>query len=208
MPAPKLPSSAPIFYLYFLTIRHTGTHFGFNFLKNIGKNSGTDYFHLHINENVDGRLEKYAGYWNPDFAGFLKSKVLFTARDPYLGGIRVSGIMENVKSSQENVDKLAKEWNHFINLKLIPKQEYRILDIGCRESDRYKHLCEITNFLGIDPDKWPDLRKYADEWAPVNTTNNKYKDHYLATGELPSKIDYSGLKPAYEWYANLKTNDK
>ena len=143
-------------------------------LFNLRKNSGTDYFHLHINENIDGRLEKYAGYWNPDFAGFLKSKVLFTARDPYLGGIRVSGIMENVKSSQENVDKLAKEWNHFINLKLTPKQEYRILDIGCRKSDRYKHLCEITNFLGIDPDKWPDLRKYADEWAPVNTTNNKY----------------------------------
>ena len=153
-------------------------------------------------------MEKYAGYWNPDFAGFLKSKVLFTARDPYLGAIRVSGIMENVKSSQENVDKLAKEWNHFINLKLTPKQEYRILDIGCRESDRYKHLCEITNFLGIDPDKWPDLRKYAGAWASVNTTNSKHKDHYLATGELPSKIDYSGLKPAYEWYANLKTNDK
>lgn len=208
MISPKLHSFAPIFYLYFLTVRHTGTHFGFNFLTNIGKKSGTHYFHLHLNENIDGRLEKYAGYWNPDFAGFLKSRVLFTARDPYLGAIRVAGVMENVKSSQANVDQLVREWNCFINLDLMPKQEHRILDIGCREADRYKHLCEITEFLGIDPNQYPDLKKFADEWMPVNITVSEHKARYIETGELSSKIDFSGLEPAYEWYANLKTNDK
>lgn len=138
----------------------------------------------------------------------LKSKNIFTARDPYLGALRLSGRMDNVKSSQENVDKLVGEWNQFLTL--YPQLNHRFLDIGCREPDRYDHLCDLATYIGVDSNQWPDLRQFANTWLPanVNTENQQYKEHYLATGELPPKIDYSGLEPAYEWYANLKTNDK
>lgn len=185
------------FDLYIVTVRHTGTHFGFNFLTNIGKVAGVDYFHMHVSPQIDTK-----------FSNLQKAKTIFTARDPYLGALRLSGRMDNVSSSQQNVDKLASEWNHFLTL--YPKLDYHFLDIGCRESDRYNHLCDLANYVGVDPDDYPDLQKFADTWLPanVNTENQQYKEHYLATGELPSKIDYSGLDLAYEWYANLKTNDK
>jgi hypothetical protein len=91
--------------LFFLTVRHTGTRFGFKFLSSIGLNSssiglnsGSGYFHLHVSGAMkrDMTPESTHGY-------LLKEKVLVMARDPLLGALRVSGQMANVKSSQNNV---------------------------------------------------------------------------------------------------------
>ena len=187
--------------IYIITVRHTGTHFGFNFLTNLGKKSGQDYFHAHVSDAYD-MDDRYPELLNPD------TKTIFTIRDPYLGALRLAGRMDNVQSSQENVNKLAREWTRF--LELVPKIDHCLLDIGCRDFHKYNHLCEVAEYIGCDPNNYPDLKKFAEEWKPANenSENKQYKDHYLATGNLPPKIDFSALEPAYEWYANLKTNDK
>jgi hypothetical protein len=187
--------------LFFLTVRHTGTRFGFKFLSSIGLNSGSGYFHLHVSGAMkrDMTPESTHGY-------LLKEKVLVMARDPLLGALRVSGQMANVKSSQNNVDGIASEWNSFIDL--LPNINHHIIDIGCPEAMRYEHLCDAARFVGVDPDRWSDLKQYAENWTPtgVNTENHEIKARYLENGTLPSQIDYSGLDRAVAWYKNLPTN--
>jgi len=191
---------------FFLTVRHTGTNFGFQFLTNIGLTHNDNYRQLHVEGYAKNAVTPYEVNGIAPF-----TKILTTARDPLLGAIRLSGTMADairVKASQRKIDHLAWEWNYLIDL--LPKIDHHIIDIGCHESERYKHLCNAARFIGINPLDWPDLNRFAEAWMPVNVGKDpcaqQTKLHYLETGELPTQIDYSGLNRAVAWYKNLPTN--
>jgi len=181
--------------LFLLTVKHTGTHFAFNFLTNLGMAIGSQYSHLHVTDYLPKKRK---------YERILNSKVLLTARDPRLGALRVAGQMQNIQSSQQNVNVLATSWGVFLDL--LPKINHHIIDIGCVPEQRHSHINSAIEFLGRKP--LPDLNKFVDSWTPanVNKENKEYKITYLETGDLPPKIDFTGLDRAYEWYKSLPTN--
>jgi len=180
--------------------------------------SGAGFFHCH---SPSCAIEE----WNNGNREIIFStKCLVTARDPYLTGIR------HIHNNQP-VFLAARHWNSFLQ-SLDMLQKHFILDVGCREKDRVQHLRDAAEFLGKDPSQFEEaIEAYANNWVPLNVTNNEIKQHYIETGELPKiqtrklprdgskilpkgefietilKIDWSAFDDAVAWYKSLPTND-
>ena len=192
------------------TVPHTGTHFAIEFLKCLGIEhaSGTGFFSIHP------KRTRITDWENGGWFTIANTNCVVTARDPYLTHIRY---IHNNHDVSDNV----KSWDCMINA-LPHLRSYKILDIGCRVEDRYDHLCEIAEFVGVYPKAYRELIEvYADAWMPLNDSENEIKKQYLETNSLPTtqtlelpsgdtkenEIDWSELDFAIDWYKTLPTND-
>lgn len=185
------------FTMCLTTVPHTGTVFAERLLDQIGLPPHNSYTGMHWNPYP---------YVLPD-----EPKLLITARDPYLTALRF--ITEG-----DTIEPVALAFDNCIaNLYNV---DHYLLDIGCRETDRLEHVCNLARFLDIDPDLHMEkLVPFVEAWKPVNTTkevlsrglfaegteNNKAE--YLETGKLPNGYDWNVLDNAVTWYKSLPTND-
>ncbi len=203
--------------LSLLTVTHTGTNFAIAFLELLGipHNAGRNYTHIHASPELSPSMEKR-------YKELVGTKCIVTARDPLLSGIRY--IHNGAKVSQ-----IAGCWEVF--LEILPWMDAFILDVGCREEDRVEHLCDLARHVGKDPEEYMDaIVEYADNWKPLNVTDNEDKQRYLESGVLPEKqvihihrklvprretvettltkkIDWAAFDDAVAWYKSLPTND-
>ena len=187
------------------TVPHTGTHFVYNFFDLIGvepdpgtcTKKGAAYYNiLHasipVKEMTQAPRDRYTQHF--------KRKTIVTARDPYLSTIHHLDL-----STTRGVDYVATVWDTFLDI--LPTINYHIIDIGCKEENRYQHLCSAADFLSLkisyDKDK---VKKFADEWQPANYRNNEMKSNYLKSGKLPEGHDWALFDRAVDWYKGLPTN--
>jgi hypothetical protein len=126
--------------------------------------------------------------------------VVVTARDPYLSAIRW------INRPGRTVEDMGWAWQHFF--KVLEKRQPFVVDIGCRETDRVKHLCDLGDYLEVQYDA-KDVQNFANAWKPENSINTGAKQAYLTTGTLPHprKGSWDLLDGSVEWYKNLSTND-
>ena len=203
--------------LSLLTVTHTGTHFAIAFLEllDIPHNAGRNYTHHHAAPDLTpSMVERYENMMN--------TKCIVTARDPILSGLRYI-------HNSAPVTQIAGCWDVF--LEVLPWMDAFVLDVGCRESDRVQHLCDCARHVGKDPDDYMDaIVEYANNWKPLNVTDNPDKQRYLEEGILPEtqvvnihrklvprretventltkEIDWSAFDDAVAWYKSLPTND-
>jgi len=162
-------------------VPHTGTHFA-EALLNIADLT-YDTIHWQPHSRPTGKYKK----------------TITTVRNPYLAGIRWLSI-------GQQPERLADSWATCI--KHLPALDHFILDIGCREADRFTHVCDAITFAGGDPELHKDaLRQFADNWEPLNSSNTDNKLRYLADGALPNGYDWGKFNPIADWYSKLETND-
>jgi hypothetical protein len=175
-----------------LTVPYTGTHFTRMLL-----------------ELVDARAQLFGKAYVPtahwldeniaeDWDKIMQTKVLVTARDPYLSAIR------SIKTGQENpVAFIADAWD--VCFTAMDKMNYFIFDIGCAKQDRLSHAQNAIKFISIDLDLG-QIDDYIDDWTPENESVSEHKTKYLETGELPEGYDWSMLDSAVDWYKLLTTH--
>ena len=177
------------------TVPHTGAHFALDLLRNVEMQN---VLHHHWRTQPKALPQR-------------SSKFLITARDPYLTALRYI-------YNGDSMENVAKSWEVCIgNLYNI---DHFIIDIGCREEDRLEHICDAVKFLDISPDQYmTELESFANEWKPLNTTEEaaarglgvggaeNNKAIYLETGKLPNGHDWDTLTDAFDWYRSLPTND-
>lgn len=193
------------------TVPHTGTHFATKFLDTLGiersrqykpfpLSSKTHWWRCHAAQGPSGDCAEHDV---ADSAIIPAAKLVVTARDPYLSAIRYFG------PGRRPMAKLKYRWDTFLSVLEERKKPYFILDIGCREKDRYQHLLDLAEYTGVSYDE-DVVRKYADSWKPENATDTSAKAAYLANGVLPElECDgtWSMLDDAVAWYKTLPTND-
>lgn len=177
-----------------LTVPFTGTHFVQGLLQTVsasGDPSSRTYVpDQHWTDSLTS-LE-----WNK----VKQTKVLITARNPYLSALR------NIKIRLENpIEAKAAEWKTCINS--LPELDYFIIDIGCPKENRLEHALNAFRFIGTNPEQYMHLIvPYVENWIPQNESTSIYKTKYLETGELPEGYDWNLLNEAVEWYNKLLTN--
>lgn len=200
------------------TIPHTGTHFASKFFNTLGIAELKEVDPLNRNRGVLRPIMQEHNHWwrchaaqgpSGDDAAFARSmfisakKLVVTARDPYLSAIRY------FSPGRRPMSKLLHRWNRFLHVLENAKYPYFVLDIGCREKDRYAHLLDLAEFLDIPYEK-SVVEEYASNWKPENASNTGAKQKYLQTGTLPN-LECDGswnmLDEAVEWYKSLPTND-
>lgn len=176
------------------TVPHTGAHFVVDLLRIIDIQ---DILHYH--------WRAYSRAFPP------VSKFLITARDPYLVGLRYI-------SNGDRIEDASLTFNECI--RNLYNLDHYIIDIGCRKEDRLEHVCNMANFLNINPDPYMEkLELFVEAWKPVHTTEEAAlrgtiiegseinKMRYLESGALPQDYDWSVFDTAVEWYNSLPTND-
>jgi len=187
------------------TVPHTGTHFIAEFLTVLGMKSHVNNTSL-VPANKFCRIHSYrttikdvpGGYYSK----LLNSKVIVAARIPYMTVFR--------RIAQENsihtVDTHAERWNCFLDV--LPELDHVVLDITCREEEKYIQLVNIAKHVNqYSPDKEQLIQAYADAWKPQNVSDTVYKKEFLETGALPEGHNWSRFDRAVEWYKSLPTND-
>ncbi len=122
-----------------------------------------------------------------------KRKIIVTARDPYLCGIRYT------KGS--TVEAAAKEWD--IMLDRLSEIDHFVFDVAC--SDRRAHVNDLFNFINEVPHF--DTEKFVNDWTPIKASRSPLKEEYLESGKLPEGHDWSQLDRAVNWYNSLTTRD-
>ena len=175
-----------------LTVPYTGTHFTRTLLEVAGAHpypQGKIYVpHAHwLDANVAA-----------DWAKIVQTKVLITARDPYLSAIRC------IKTGQENpIDFIADAWDVFFTG--MNEMEYFVFDIGLSKEARLGYARNALNFVSTDLylDRIDD---YINRWEPMNESVTEHKTEYLKTGKLPENYDWDKLDNAVEWYNSLTTH--
>lgn len=186
-----------------VTVPHTGTHFAIELLKTVGlehrsgskgikHNTTFNFFHVHWPHDI-------MVDWTEAVRNKVHTdKVIITARDPILTGIRYI-------SSGKPITEIAKHWNAFLEYEA--DFDYFALDVGCLEEKRYEHVCNALRYIEVDPVPFADdLKAYADAWTPLNSKDSDIKQHYLKTEELPDGHNWSIFDEAVAWYKNLPTN--
>lgn len=175
-----------------LTVPYTGTHFTQILL-----------------ELVDARAQLFGKAYVPtahwldeniaeDWDKIMQTKVLVTARDPYLSAIR------SIKTGQENpVAFIADAWN--VCFTAMDEMNYFIFDIGCSKQARLSLAQDAIKFIGIDMEPGR-IDSYIDNWAPENESVSEHKTKYLKTGALPNGYEWNKLDKAVEWYKALTNN--
>jgi hypothetical protein len=161
-------------------------------------------------ELVDARAQLFGKAYVPtahwldgniaeDWDKIMQTKVLITARDPYLSAIR------SIKTGQENpVAFIADAWN--VCFTAMDEMNYFIFDIGCSKQVRLNHAQDAIKFIGIDVDL-DRIDNYIDNWTPENVSVSEHKTKYLETGKLPSGYDWTILDAAVNWYKALTTHE-
>lgn len=174
-----------------LTVPYTGTHFTRTLLQIAGAMPFPQSYsyvpHAHwLDENVA-----------EDWAKIVQTKILITARDPYLSAIRA------ISTSQENpVDFIADSWA--VCFTCMNETDHFVFDIGGPKEKRLAHARDAINFIGAkEIDRIDD---YIARWEPANESFNDHKSEYLKTGKLPSGYDWTVLDTAVNWYKALTTH--
>lgn len=183
------------------TVPHTGTNFTGKFLEEIGIESGEGWWRSH-----SPRIHPDDMSGGQRFMEDIVRDIPFlvgTARDPYLTAISYFG-----RSRHANISLVQWSFQNYFNM--IQSRDHFILDIGCREADRYEHLCELTDYLKVTHNN-DVVKAFAERWEPENASENPAKDAYLADGTLPrpgAGESWDLLDEAVEWYKKLSTNDQ
>ena len=185
--------------IYLHTVPHTGTHFVMKAFTNVFKlEKCKDWYRTHTPRAMPGHLKVHE---QEMIDSALRAPiVVVTARDPYLSAIRWLG------RPGRTVQDMGWAWQHFF--KVLEKRQPFIVDIGCREADRFKHLCDLGDYLGVEYNI-KDVQEFANAWKPEYSSDTGAKKSYLQTGVLPHprKGSWNLLDEAVEWYKNLNTND-
>lgn len=177
-----------------LTVPYTGTHFTRILLEVAGAmshpRSKVYVPHAHwLDANV-----------TEDWTKIMQTKVLVTARDPYLSAIR------SIKTGQEDpIEFIANAWE--LCFTGMNEMDYFVFDIGSPSAARrLAHAQDAMNFIGIDDEMLSRIDDYVERWEPANESFNVQKDEYLNTGNLPEGYDWSLLDNAKAWYRALTTH--
>ena len=182
------------------TVPHTGTNFAGKFLTEIGIEKDTGWWRLHAS-----RIHPDEMTGGQRFMEDIARDIPFlvgTARDPYLTTISYFG-----RSRHANIS--LSQWSFLNFFNMIESRDHFILDIGCREADRYEHLCDLADYLKVTYDA-DVVKAFAERWEPENVSDNHAKDAYIADGTLPrpgAGESWDLLNDAVEWYKSLLTND-
>jgi hypothetical protein len=181
------------------TVPHTGTHFVESAFEAVGLERGKDFCRAHAPRVHKKAL--YPSHANQLYTALTAKKLVVTARDPYLSAIRWVTTAPN-----KTVLQMSFAWDHFFDT--LSRREYFIVDIGCREQDRFDHLCNLVSYLDVDY-RIDDVKKFAEAWKPEYSSNTGAKQRYLKTGELPNSNlgKWSLLDDTVAWYKRLPTND-
>lgn len=181
------------------TMPHTGTNFIVKFFEAIGQEQTKTWrrwhaFQIHPKEITDGQL-------------FIEQRIkntpglVVTARNPYLSAIR-----HFHSSSNGNLIDLHYGWGRFFDM--IESRGHFVVDIGCKEENRFDHLCDLVKYLNLECDT-DIIKQFADKWKPENTSDSKAKNDYLKNGTLPvlkHGESWDLIADAVSWYKSLPTN--
>lgn len=175
-----------------LTVPHTGTTFVRTLLTKVGADSDP-YAKAYV-PNAHWLDEGIAETWDK----IVQTKLIITARDPYLSAIRA------IKTNEENpVEWIADAWT--LCFDAMSKTKHVVFDIDCPEQTRLSCAQNVVKFIGID--LYSDrIDGYVEKWIPQNESHSEHKTEYLETGKLPEGYDWSLLDTTVEWYKALTTN--
>lgn len=196
-------TQTPRIILY--TVPHTGTNFVASFFKHLGLESPDHWFRYHTARCHPDNLHKSA-FRITGVRALEAEKLIVTARDPYLSAIRWIGDSDYEEDSgdRRTPQQMAWSWGHMFDV-LKKRDDYFIVDIGCRQSDRLELLREAADYMEIDYNM-ADIESFAEAWKPQNSSDTGPKQAYLRDGTLPDG-DWHYLDDAVAWYKSLPTND-
>lgn len=185
--------------IHLYTVPHTGTHFVMKAFADVfNLEECKDWCRTHTPRAIPGRLQLHEQKMID--SALQAPIVVVTARNPYLSAIRW------INRPGRTVEDIGWAWQHFF--KVLENRKLFVVDVGCREADRFKHLCDLGDYLSVQYST-KDVQEFANAWKPEHSSNTGAKKTYLQTGTLPHprKGSWEVLDDAASWYKNLSTND-
>lgn len=139
----------------------------------------------------------WLGYQLPDYERYLRnSKVVVTVRHPYN---TLRSFLRRGRTFEQNMQcwKSLFEW--------LPKLDYCIFDIDCKEEERLPQMLNILKHVDEDTYEYREITKqYVDAWRLINVTEGRrIKQHNInITDDMLSQLSF-----AIEWYERFATKE-